>query len=57
MFLVLSLIINRDVGRSEIESVSVIELLNWLIWIQFVIWLVARSSLTLLSYRKQRHAS
>ena len=56
MFLVLSLIIIvMWVGRKE--SVSVMGLLNWLIWVQFVVWLVARSSVTLLSYRKQRHAS
>ena len=56
MFLVLSLIIIvMWVGRKE--SVSVMGLLNWLIWIQFVVWLVARSSVALLSYRKQRHAS
>ena len=56
MFLVLSLIV-ISMWLGKIEGVSVMSLINWLIWIQFVVWLVVRSSVTLYSYRKQSHAS
>jgi hypothetical protein len=43
-------------GHLENRTIS-LSLLNWLVWIQFAIFFLVHGMISIISYRKQRHAS
>ena len=57
MFLVLTLIATvLWNGHHENRTIS-LSVLNWLVWIQFALFFLAHGMISIISYRKQRHAS
>ena len=57
MFLVLTLIATvLWNGHLENQTIS-LSILNWLVWIQFALFFLVHGLISIISYRKQRHAS
>lgn len=57
MFLFLALIAIVFLNSSQEKGTVSLSVLNWLIWIQFAIFFLVHGLVSIIAYRKQRHAS